>query len=53
MRGYLVGEPLIPAHARDPRRRLIEGALRHGQWSVMAVNVQLAADRAYDFAHMF
>jgi hypothetical protein len=36
-----IGDPLIPAHPRNPGSRFIEGALRRSQNHVVAANVQL------------
>ncbi len=44
--GRLVGDALTPTHPSDPGCCLVEGALCHGQHLSVAVNVQLAADRA-------
>src|SRR5262249_41605273 len=51
--GIGVGNTLIPAHLRYPRRGLVEGALCRGQCHVMAVKVQLDTEGAVEcFVHL-
>src|SRR5262249_25738942 len=46
MRRGGVGDGLVPAHTRDPCRCRVEGALGCGQYHIMAVHIELAADGA-------
>jgi hypothetical protein len=46
MRCVRVDNPFLPTHLRNPRRRRIEGALRHGQSGLVGVHLQLAANCA-------
>ena len=53
MRRVGVSDILIPAHSRNPGCSLVEGALGRGLYSILAVHVQLAADRADEVLFMF